>query len=111
MKKLAPKVKKPVAICRVRGFTSRAGRDFIWRREAGSLKESLARGRAYRDAYSALKTMIPCGVLGSAASPGSVGLAGAQMVIGVASSKRRLPPATFIPHGIVPAGFPANPPS
>ena len=39
---------------RVRGLTSRAGRDFIWRREAGSLKESLARGRAYRDAYSAM---------------------------------------------------------
>jgi len=43
-----------IAICRVRGLTSRAGRDFIWRREAGSLKESLARGRAYRDAYSAM---------------------------------------------------------
>jgi len=33
---------------------SRAGHDFIWRREAGSIKESLARGRAYRDAYSAM---------------------------------------------------------
>jgi hypothetical protein len=44
----------PIAICRVRGLTSRAERDFIWRREAGSLKESLARGRTYRDAYSAM---------------------------------------------------------
>jgi hypothetical protein len=54
IKNKAPQVKKPIAICRVRGLTSRAGRDFIWRREAGSLKESLARGRACRDAYSAM---------------------------------------------------------
>ena len=48
-----------VAFCRVRGLTNGAGHDFYLAARSRILKESLARCRAYRDAYSAMNFRYP----------------------------------------------------